>query len=198
MNWRVELAQTESYLSATRSQPSCSNFVKASLIAKIEGRNCEVEREIRAKTKSMTKEERSVLEALDKIVQSEKVRAKILPIAERVRADLARKPGALMTWEPVALETFGALPPAIRSGWGFILRAGSDTGAERHPNSHQRMMSFEATGDWHIAADIDPGNSVPVPIGNIGGDGGENSGSQNETNPPEEAADVRLREEENG
>ena len=42
----------------------------------------------------MTKEERSVLEALDKIVQSEKVRAKILPIAERVRADLARKPGA--------------------------------------------------------------------------------------------------------
>jgi len=95
----------------------------------------------------MTKEERSVLEALDKIVQSEKVRAKILPIAERVRADLARKPGALMTWEPVALETFGALPPAIRSGWVFILRAGSDTGAERHPNSHQRMMSFEATGD---------------------------------------------------
>src|SRR5437879_6504032 len=152
MNWRVELAQTESYLLATRSQPSCSNFVKASLIQKIEGRNCEVEREISAKTKSMTKEERSVLEALDKIVQSEKVRAKILPIAERVRADLARKPGALMTWEPVALETFGALPPAIRSGWVFILRAGSDTGAERHPNSHQRMMSFEATGDLQTDA----------------------------------------------
>ena len=100
----------------------------------------------------MTKEERSVLEAVDKIVQSEKVRAKILPIAERVRADLARKPGALMTWEPVALETFGALPPAIRSGWVFILRAGSDTGAERHPNSHQRMMSFEATGDLQTDA----------------------------------------------
>src|SRR5437588_992086 len=150
MNWRVELAQTESYLSATRSQPSCSNFVKASLIAKIEGRNCEVEREIRAKTKSMTKEERSVLEALDKIVQSEKVRAKILPIAERVRADLTRKPGALMTWEPVALETFGALPPAIRSGWIFILRAGTDTGAERHPNSHQRMLTFGGMGDMKI------------------------------------------------
>jgi len=104
----------------------------------------------------MTKEERSVLEALDKIVQSEKVRAKILPIAERVRADLARKPGALMTWEPVALETFGALPPAIRSGWVFILRAGSDTGAERHPNSHQRMMSFEATGDLKTDAKSAP------------------------------------------
>ena len=100
----------------------------------------------------MTREERSVLEALDKIVQSENVRAKILPIVERVRAELARKPDALMTWEPVALETFGALPPAIRSGWVFILRAGSDTGAERHPNSHQRMMSFEATGDLQTDA----------------------------------------------
>jgi len=27
------------------------------------------------------------------------------------------------------------------------LRAGADTGAERHPNSHQRMMSFEGSGD---------------------------------------------------
>jgi hypothetical protein len=29
----------------------------------------------------------------------------------------------------------------------FVLRAGADTGAERHPNSHQRMMSFEGSGD---------------------------------------------------
>jgi hypothetical protein len=29
----------------------------------------------------------------------------------------------------------------------FVLRAGVDTGAERHPNSHQRMMSFEGSGD---------------------------------------------------
>ena len=100
----------------------------------------------------MTKEERSVLEALDKIVQSENVRGKILPIVERVRADLGRNPDALMAWEPVALETFGALPPAIRSGWVFILRAGSDTGAERHPNSHQRMMTFDGTGDMKIDA----------------------------------------------
>src|SRR5438132_7980647 len=99
------------------------------------------------KTETMTKEERSLLEMLDKIVRSEKVRAQIRPIVERVRAELARKPKTLMAWEPIVLETFGALPPSIRSGWVFILRAGADTGAERHPNSHQRMMSFEATGD---------------------------------------------------
>ena len=100
----------------------------------------------------MTKQDRSVLEALDKIVRSENVRSQIRPIVERVRADLARKPDALMAWEPVPLETFGALPPAIRSGWVFILRAGSDTGAERHPNSHQRMMTFDGTGDMKIDA----------------------------------------------
>src|SRR5438094_7383130 len=31
MNWRVEPDQTESYLSATRSHPSCSNSVNASM-----------------------------------------------------------------------------------------------------------------------------------------------------------------------
>jgi hypothetical protein len=96
---------------------------------------------------TVTKEERSLLETLDKIVRSKNVRPRILPIVERVRAELVRKPEALMAWEPIVLETFGALPSAIRSGWVFILRAGADTGAERHPNSHQRMMSFEATGD---------------------------------------------------
>ncbi|HYR22751.1 MAG TPA: hypothetical protein VEP30_07510 [Chthoniobacterales bacterium] len=96
---------------------------------------------------TVTKEERSLLETLDKIVRSEKVRAQILPIVERVRTELARKPNTVMAWEPIALETFGDLPSAIRSGWLFILRAGSDTGAERHPNSHQRMMTFGGTGD---------------------------------------------------
>ena len=101
----------------------------------------------------MTKEERSLLETLDGVVRSEGVRAQIQPIVERVRADLARKPGdALMAWESVPLETFGALPAPIQSGWIFILRAGTDTGAERHPNSHQRMMTFAGTGDMKIDA----------------------------------------------
>jgi len=100
----------------------------------------------------MTKEERSLLETLDRIVRSEEVGSQIRSIVERVRADLARKPDALMAWEPVALEKFGALPSSIQSGWVFILRAGADTGAERHPNSHQRMMTFAGTGDMKIDA----------------------------------------------
>lgn len=101
----------------------------------------------------MTKEERALLEQLDKIVHSADVRSQITAIVARLSEDLAKKPDALMTWEPIALELFGDnLPPNIESGWVFMLRAGSDTGAERHPNSHQRMMTFAGTGDMKIDA----------------------------------------------
>jgi hypothetical protein len=96
----------------------------------------------------MTREERSRLESLDAVLRSENVREQIRPIVERVRAVLARKKEALMTWEPIPLTVFDrALPSEVRSAWVFVLRAGADTGAERHPNSHQRMMSFEGNGD---------------------------------------------------
>jgi hypothetical protein len=107
----------------------------------------------------MTKEEQLILETLDEIVRSEKVRAQIRPILERVRAELARKPDALMTWEPIPLATFGSeLPPEIQSGWVFVLRAGTDTGAERHPNSHQRMMTFDGVGDMKLDVKGTPNN----------------------------------------
>lgn len=99
----------------------------------------------------MTPEEHSRLEAIDTILRLEDVRAQIQPIIERVRAELSRKPDDVMAWEPISLTTFrNALPEGIRSSWVFILRAGANTGAERHPNSHQRMMSFAGTGNLQI------------------------------------------------
>jgi hypothetical protein len=96
----------------------------------------------------MSPEERSRLESIDTALRSENVREQIRPIVEGVRAELARKKAALMAWEPIPLTVFGrSLPPEIRSAWVFVLRAGADTGAERHPNSHQRMMSFKGSGD---------------------------------------------------
>src|SRR5881628_2845890 len=97
----------------------------------------------------MSPEKRSRLESLDAVLRSEDVREQIRPIVERVRAELARKKEAVMTWESISPTVFGcALPPGIQSAWVFVLRAGADTGAERHPNSHQRMMSFEGSGDF--------------------------------------------------
>jgi hypothetical protein len=96
----------------------------------------------------MTKEERSRLEALDTALQSDNVREHIRSVVVRVREQLSRRKDALMTWEPFPLDVLGTtLPPEIRSAWVFVLRAGADTGAEKHPNSHQRMMSFEGSGD---------------------------------------------------
>src|SRR5438270_1713781 len=99
----------------------------------------------------MTQEEHARLESIDALLRSETIRRQVLPIIERVHAELARQKEALMTWEPIPLTVFGgALPPEIRSAWVFVLSAGADTGAERHPNSHQRMMTFEGSGDMQI------------------------------------------------
>ena len=96
----------------------------------------------------MIQEEHARLESIDALLRSETIRRQVLPIIERVHAELARKKEALMAWEPIPLNIVEtALPSEIRSAWVFILRAGADTGAERHPNSHQRMMSFKGNGD---------------------------------------------------
>ena len=118
----------------------------------VEGRRMKDE----LRTKKMTVEERSCLESLDAVLRSQKVLEHVRPVMERVQAKLTGNQEALMAWEPIPLNVFGrALPTAIRSAWVFILCAGADTGAERHPNSHQRMMSFEGSGDMQTG---EPGN----------------------------------------
>ena len=97
----------------------------------------------------MTLEERSRLETLDTALRSDSVREHIRSVVVRVREQLARRKDALMCWEPIPLDLIATtLPPEIRSAWVFVLRAGANTGAEKHPNSHQRMMSFEGSGDF--------------------------------------------------
>ena len=103
----------------------------------------------------MTAQEHSILESLDALLQSDPVRARIDPIVERVQRKLAAdRTAATMTWEPIPLSIYGeALPAFIRSSWVFILRARATTGAERHPNSHQRMMSYRGIGDLQTGGD---------------------------------------------
>ena len=102
----------------------------------------------------MTGEEKSLLRQLDRILRLRNVREQIRPIISRVQAELAQKTSALMMWEPIPLEIFpDRLPAGIRSSWIFVLRAGADTGAERHPNSHQRMMSMRGSGNMRTECD---------------------------------------------
>jgi hypothetical protein len=98
-----------------------------------------------------TELERRTLERLDEALRAEGARAAIASIVERVEGILARDADAIEAWEPVPLETYGCeLPEEIRSSWVFILRAGTASGAERHPNSVQRMASWSGGGDFRV------------------------------------------------
>jgi len=92
--------------------------------------------------------EKRTLTALDRLLRRAAVRASIDaaigPLERRLLADT----GAQMAWETVPLSLYDpGLPGTIRSSWIFILRSGAVTGAERHPNSHQRTLSYRGAGD---------------------------------------------------
>jgi hypothetical protein len=93
-------------------------------------------------------QERLILESLDALLRMPSVRAAIEPVVDRVERQLGRDPSAVMAWEPLPLAIYRpSLPQFLQSSWVFILRAQTATGAERHPNSRQRMMSYRGTGD---------------------------------------------------
>ncbi|MBI3466929.1 MAG: hypothetical protein HY000_28275 [Planctomycetes bacterium] len=96
-------------------------------------------------------EERAVIQVLDGLVRQVSVRTIIDPIVLQVEQKLAQDTGALLAWQPVPLTAYGeTLPEPIRSSWVFVLRAGTTSGAERHPNSHQRVMSYRGYGDLQV------------------------------------------------
>jgi len=99
----------------------------------------------------MDSEELKILQVLDAIVRREPVRAAIDSVFLRVERKLKHDSETLLAWEPVPLVIYGkGLPNIIRSSWVFVLRAQANTGAERHPNSHQRMVSYRSSGDLQI------------------------------------------------
>jgi len=102
----------------------------------------------------MSPEELQILELLDALLRQDEVRAAIDPIASQVEQELLQYHSALMAWQPVPLSAYaGGIPPGIQSSWVFILRARATTGAERHPNSHQRVMSYRGWGDLQTMVD---------------------------------------------
>lgn len=96
--------------------------------------------------------ERGILEVLNAAVRS--AAGTIEPIIASVDRKLQESPGEVLAWEAIPLDRYRTpLPESIRSGWVFILRANVATGAERHPNSHQRMMSYRGGGDFQTQPD---------------------------------------------
>jgi hypothetical protein len=98
-------------------------------------------------------EERSILVSLDAVLRKEPIRAEIDSIAAQAERELMQHADECMAWQPIPLSAFDdPLPPEIQSTWVFILRSEATTGAERHPNSHQRVMSYRGSGDLQVIA----------------------------------------------
>ncbi len=97
-----------------------------------------------------------ILESLDAAVRCESAISRIDEIVFRVELALHQRLDDLLAWEPIPLKIYSSyLPAIIRSSWVFILRANAITGAERHPNSHQRMMSYRGSGDFQTRTEGD-------------------------------------------
>jgi hypothetical protein len=107
-------------------------------------------------------QEKNTLLILDNALKPKSVRRKIDAIAIRVEQKLLADSRSDLAWEPVPLEAYHSnLPDIIRSSWIFVVRAGVNTGAERHPNSHQYMMSYRGRGDLQILI-VDNWKSNPL------------------------------------
>lgn len=97
-------------------------------------------------------EEWAILERLDRLMTRGEAAEAIECAVSTARLKLAAEAGALMSWETIPLRAYGPeLPAMIQSSWVFILRSQGVTGAERHPNSHQRMASYCGSGDLQVS-----------------------------------------------
>ena len=97
---------------------------------------------------SCSARETRTLEILDTLVQQATVRRELDAIADTLKARLAIERSEPLVWQPIPLSLYGVtVPPGIQSSWVFVLRRNSISGAERHPNSIQRVMSYRGTAD---------------------------------------------------
>jgi hypothetical protein len=98
-------------------------------------------------------DEKTVLEALDKLVRQSEVTEEIHQAKDLLRQD----PSLLAGTVPVPLNKLpGPLPAGIGSARIFVLRANSCFKTERHSNSRQRVVSLEGRGKIVVKDPISP------------------------------------------
>ena len=104
-----------------------------------------------------------LLQQIDRLLQDDRIAQRLNDIADRVERNFSGSDEPL-AWEDIPMEIYGnALPQEIRSSWIFLLRADSNSGPERHPNSHQRVTSWRGIGDLQVWSDEQWQSNVLVP-----------------------------------
>jgi hypothetical protein len=102
-----------------------------------------------------SREEQGILRQLDNAIRQPRAAKFLAAVANSVDESLGLDPNTRLAWKSVPLSVYKELPPNIASSWIFSLRADCSSGAERHPNSVQRFMSFRGSADmqtWNGAA----------------------------------------------
>jgi hypothetical protein len=95
----------------------------------------------------------SALRALETAARSGRVSTHVAAVLQRLEQQLGSH-SLPMAWESVPLAVFDrGLPDAVMSCWVFLIRAEAETGAERHPNSHQRTLSLAGHGEFQLRED---------------------------------------------
>jgi hypothetical protein len=114
--------------------------------------------------------EQAIIESLDAAVHAPRSAAILAAVADEVSAELTGISHARLAWRPIPLETYDRLPDGIASSWVFVLRADCTSGAERHPNSIQRFMSYRGSADmqtWNgkkwVSHVLSSGPQAPIP-----------------------------------
>lgn len=92
-------------------------------------------------------EEENILRQLDHAIRQPLAAKLLAAVANDVDESLEVDPNTRLAWNSVPLSVYSELPAGIASSWIFALRADCSSGAERHPNSVQRFMSYRGSAD---------------------------------------------------
>ena len=105
----------------------------------------------------MDQREQEYLRKIEVLLESKSAQFVIDKAVSETKAMLGADPERLTAAVQVSLSVFGdSLPPEIKSCRVFALRAGLESGIECHPNSHQRVLSLEGTGEIRVFDDPEP------------------------------------------
>lgn len=95
----------------------------------------------------VTNGEADILQRLDAVVRDPAAARVIKRVTTEVEALLSVDTATRLAWRALPLSIYGDLPAGIASSWVFALRRDCTSGAERHPNSVQRVMSYRGSAD---------------------------------------------------
>ena len=105
----------------------------------------------------MNKREKSLLAKLGELARATAANSIIQEALVKAETELRQNPSKLGTTVQIPLSIFGkGIPAAIKSCRVFALRANTPFKTERHPNSHQRVLSIKGTGEVRVLEEENP------------------------------------------